>query len=750
MRKAPVSLPLSNLCLAFPDELIIDNFAGGGGTSEGLERAFGRPVDVAINHDPEALAMHALNHPYTRHICESVWNVDPIEITSNRPVALVWLSPDCRHFSKAKGATPVAKEIRGLAWVTLRWVLQCRPRAFMLENVEEFQTWGPLVEVRPGCFMPDPARRGETFSAFIGMLSTGIEPDHPALLEACEFLGVDPAGPEAKRMVEGLGYDLQSREVRACDHGAPTIRKRFFVIGRCDGQPIVWPSATHGPVHVDSRTDSALSNLKPYRTAADCIDFDRPARSVFGRPRPLVANTMRRVAKGLWRHVLNNPAPYIVGSNGAAADEDQPVVQSPFVGECANGSRDRTMAVDEPLRTQCAQTKRGHFSVVSPTLMPATPTVTASALAPFRGTAPSQMNGRSVTAPAPTVSSQGTHHGLMGARLVTAAPHITVFRTGTSGSAMDAPLPTVTANSFVKRPGGSAPLGVVAAHLVDAGHGEGSGGKRWSHGIRPADTPLNSVTASGSPSYVASAHLTHLTHHGERCGYSLNEPTRSVTAAHRGEQAIVTAFMEQAYGGFYDGDGRAVSTPISTVTSTGAQQRLVTAYLVKYYSEGGQWQDARAPLHTLPTKARMGLVQAVQIPVHDLDAEHLPSAKACADLLHEHLPEHFPQEADVILVWHADQWWVLADITLRMLAPRELYRAQSFPESYIIDEIPDPRVLFVNGQQVEGDPRDLPRIPLTGTAQVRMCGNSVCPIVAQALVAANFSHERQFGQRLVA
>lgn len=204
--------------------------------------------------------------------------------------------------------------------------------------------------------------------------------------------------------------------------------------------------------------------------------------------------------------------------------------------------------------------------------------------------------------------------------------------------------------------------------------------------------------------------------------------------------ALAIVCMEQANGGFYDGDGRAVDAPVSTITAAGSNQRLVAAYLVKYYSEGGQDSACNVPMHTLPTKARMGLVQAVKVPAALLDEQHAERARQCAELLHKHLPEHFPESAALVLLMHAGQAWVLVDITLRMLKPRELYRAQGFPEGYQITEIPDPARLFIDGQQ-SGHPLALPRIPLTATAQVRMCGNSVSPPVSEALVRANFAHE---------
>lgn len=298
-----------------PHELIIDNFAGGGGTSTGLEQAFGRSVDVAINHDPKALAMHRVNHPKTKHYCESVWDIDPIEATGNQPVGLVWLSPDCKHFSKAKGGKPVEKKIRGLAWVALRWAAKTRPRVIMLENVEEFKTWGTLGSDGRPC----PKGKGRTFKSFVNAL---------------------------KRQ----GYEVEWRELRACDYGSPTIRKRFFLIARRDGLPIKWPKPTHG--HPES-IQVQKGSLKPWRTAAECIDWSIECPSIFTRKRPLAQATLERIAGGLKRFVLDNPDPFIV--NGIA----------PVLTECANASNKRSMPIDEPLRTICAQIKGGHHALTS-------------------------------------------------------------------------------------------------------------------------------------------------------------------------------------------------------------------------------------------------------------------------------------------------------------------------------------------------------------------------------------------------
>lgn len=253
-------------------EIIVDNFAGGGGASTGIEMATGLSVDIAINHDPAAIAMHKANHPDTEHYCESVWEVDPQEAVKGRPVGLAWFSPDCKHFSKAKGGKPVNKEIRGLAWVAVRWAATVKPRVIMLENVEEFKTWGPVG--KDG--QPIKEKQGVTFKRFV-------------------------------RSLKKLGYEVDFRELRACDYGAPTIRKRFFMVARRDGRPIVWPEPTHG----DPRSLAvSVGKLKPWRTASEIIDWSIGTPSIFSRKKPLADNTMRRIARGIQKFVLDDPEPY--------------------------------------------------------------------------------------------------------------------------------------------------------------------------------------------------------------------------------------------------------------------------------------------------------------------------------------------------------------------------------------------------------------------------------------------------------
>lgn len=291
-------------------ELVVDNFAGGGGASTGMELALGYPVDIAVNHDADAIAMHKVNHPYTRHFQEDVFAIDPEQVTGGRAVGIAWFSPDCKHFSRAKGGKPVDKKIRGLSWVVLRWAMSSvAPRVIFMENVPEIKTWCPLIEI-DGQMRPDPAREGETFNGFVSMLTGGIEKDHPAFSEACEFLKIEPDSEEGDRLAAGLGYAVAWKELKACDYGAPTIRNRFYLIARRDGQPIVFPEPTHG------------KGRKPYRTAAECIDWSLPCPSIFGRKKELAENTLRRIARGLDKFVIKNPKPFIMQMNFENAPQD--------------------------------------------------------------------------------------------------------------------------------------------------------------------------------------------------------------------------------------------------------------------------------------------------------------------------------------------------------------------------------------------------------------------------------------------
>ncbi len=370
-------------------ELIIDNFAGGGGASTGIELALGVPVDIAINHDADAIAMHKANHPYTTHYQEDVFAIEPEKVTGGRPVGIAWFSPDCTHFSRARGGTPVEKKIRGLSWVIIKWAMsKSAPRCIFMENVPEIQTWCPLVEV-DGEMRPDATREGETFKGFISILTTGIEKEHPAFLECCEFLKISPDSEKVERLIKGLGYKVEYRELKACDYGTPTIRKRFYLIARNDGLPIVFPTPTHG------------KGKLPYRTAAECIDFSLPCPSIFGRKKDLAINTQKRIARGLDKFVIKNKTPFIMQVNYDNAPQD----------------------VKKPISTITAVNK--HY-LAKPTLSP-------YIMSNNTNNAP---HGAKV--PLPTVTT--------GVRNFVCSAYLSKYFSGKkqAGAAMDNPMPTVT------------------------------------------------------------------------------------------------------------------------------------------------------------------------------------------------------------------------------------------------------------------------------------------------------------------
>ncbi len=630
--------------------LIVDSFAGGGGASTGIEMALGRSPDIAINHLADALAMHQVNHPDTLHLSKNIWQVDPLDVIRahfgrGRPVGLAWFSPDCKHFSKAKGGRPVKRNIRDLAWVVVRWAKQVRPAVIILENVEEFQTWGPLVETGEGVWTPCPQRKGETF---------------------CQWVS------ELKR----LGYKVEFRELRACDYGAPTIRKRFFMIARRDGKPIVWPAPTHG---APSDPDVVAGRKAPWRTAAEIIDWSLPCPSIFDTAeeikakhgvraiRPLADATMRRIARGIVRYVLEAKKPFIV-----------PV---------AHAGDSRIHSIDEPVRTQTAHSRSDHALVA--------PVVTFA-----------QHGGanRPADAPLHTITASPKDQNAV------IAAHLTKFQTGSTGSDLDQPAPTITANSHVKRPGGAAPIGIVAAHLSrftqnGVGHGadepldtvmagapkfgvvaaflaQHNNDSRRIGGVNPgraADEPLATLTASGAQQQVVAAALTKF--YGSNLtggGGDLNDPAPTITTSGDkggGHEGVVAAHMTRQFG---QGVGQAADEPAATVTSGVNKSGLISAFLTKYYGEGLPNQGVDEPVHTVTTKPRHGLVTI------EIDG----------------------------------QTFAIADIGMRMLTPRERFRAQGFPDSYIIDRRPDGS-------------------PISATVQGSCCGNSVCPPLAAALVAAN-------------
>lgn len=391
------------------DAIIADNFAGGGGASSGIAAALGRDPDIAVNHDPEAIAMHRANHPETRHLIENVWQVDPVKACQGKPVALAWFSPDCKHHSKAKGGKPREQKIRGLAWVAVRWAAAVKPRVIALENVEEFKDWGPLDKDGH----PIAARKGQTFRAFV-------------------------------RKLERLGYVVEWRLLRACDYGAPTTRRRLFLVARCDGRRIVWPAPTHGP-----------GRAKPYRTAAECIDWSLPCPSIFDRERPLADKTMARIARGVRKFVLESARPFILPVNHG--------------GEGRNDNR--VHSIDEPLRTITSHGRGSHAIAV--------PYLVHRSNGERVGQAPRIYD---IQQPLGTIVAQGQKHALVAAFL---AKHYG----GVTGQQMELPVGTVTTVDHHS---------LVAAHLVRY-NGDRAGAER----VATLAEPLRTLDTSNRFGLVA-------------------------------------------------------------------------------------------------------------------------------------------------------------------------------------------------------------------------------------------------------
>lgn len=661
--------------------LIVDNFAGGGGASTGIEMAIGRSVDIAINHDPDAIAMHTINHPGTLHYCESVFDVDPVKATDGRPVDLVWFSPDCKHFSKAKGGKPVSREIRGLAWVAMRWAMRVRPRVIMLENVEEFKTWGPVIECpTTGKTMPCPDRKTETFKAFVAMLSTGVDADHPALQECADVLGlVDTA-----KLIRGLGYKVEWRELRACDYGAPTIRKRLFLVARCDGQPIVWPKPTHG---APDSVAVIAGQLLPYRTAAECIDWSIPCPSIFERKRPLAENTLRRIAKGIQRFVIDAAKPFIVKCNHTSnqtkydcfrgqslADPLQTITQTPGYavvnpiitplhstwfkcGACENVYQDkhedgcdcgeihnRREASRSEIEKVCENDSWNYNGI--------TPFITEHANASNQRNMPADEPLRTVCA-----EVKGGHFAVV-------APVIARQFGKSVGHPVTEPSGSITA-------GGGGKSQLVAAFLA-----KHFGGNYTGPGA-DIGQPAHTVTTVDHHA-LCLAFMTKF--RNGSVGFPLSEPVHTITAG--GEQkrlgtantqAVVTSHLVKLRGTCKD--GQPVTEPMPTITAGGNHAGEVRAFLLKYYGTniGHPLQD---PLQTVTTKHRFGLVMV-----------------------------------------HGEPYEIV-DIGMRMLEPHELFAAQGFPADYVIS-------VDQNGK------------PIPKAKQVARCGNAVPPPFAEALVRAN-------------
>lgn len=661
------------------DEIVVDFFCGGGGAGTGLEIGLGRAVNVAKNHSPQAISMHTVNHPGAQHFTTDVFEGDPDTECGGKAVGWFHMSPDCTHHSQAAGGQPRKREIRNLSWIGLKWGGKKRPRVISLENVKQILQWGRLIAKRDKATgrvvtleqVPHPTKKGKT--------TNRVAAPGEQVPVSNQFLVPDPKqrGRTWRRFVallEGMGYVVEWKVIRACDFGAPTSRERLFMIARCDGQSIVWPEPTHAK--------SPVKGQQKWKTAADCIDFSDLGKSIFGRKKDLAEATLRRVAKGMKKFVIDSPAPFIV-----------PI---------ANWSGESVQSAGEPLRTITSYPKGGAFSVVSPVIAPAThqgsdrindpldplPTVTCA-------------NRGELTLISPTLiqSGYGERPGQ--------EPRV---------PGVDQPLGTVVA--------GGVKHALASACIVQAGHGEGSGAnKRRSHGVNDICGPVGTVTASGggqsvstavmiqanggfntvhakdirdpmttvtntgSQQQLATAHLVHM--RGNCDARDLNDPLHTVSAGGQ-HHGLVSAFMERAFGGSV---GQGLEDPAPTITAGGggksslvsltlspeheAGALRVAAFLISYYgTENVSACDAPAP--TITTKDRLALV--------------------------------------TVMVQGAP--YVIVDICLRMLKPAELYKAQGFPADYIITHGADGK-------------------PFTITQQVHMCGNSVSPPPMAALARAN-------------
>ena len=706
---------------------------GGGGASTGIEMATGISVDIAINHDPEAIRMHKANHPNTKHYCESVWDVDPVKACNGKPVALAWFSPDCKHFSKAKGGKPKDKNIRGLAWVALRWAGRVRPRVIMLENVEEFKTWGPLNRGH----RPIKSKQGQTYRKFIHQL-------------------------------ERLGYEVQTKELVAADYGAPTIRKRFFMIARCDGEPIIWPEPTHAPS--DSEAVKA-GLLKPYVGAYTQLDFSLPCPSIFDTAeeikerygiravRPLAPKTMERIARGLKKFVIDNPEPFIIQCNhggerrpqdirepmptitgkhgfGIVEPKIAPIIDKAYGGNYqGNGSR-----VDEPLDTI---TTVDHNRLVEAKLTPYLGTNTTNhpggsceepihtittgnqqclispTLIQYHSeTTKDEVRGQRITDPIMTVDGSN-RYGLV-------TSYLSIFYGQSTGQNVKEPLRTITAGdghfgevrAFLERydiyesnrsnkranRAGNNPCEKRREVLEDSKQTVSPGrtssdrteenGSAFEIGVSGSGCMERRETVSDacSQSNVGTVCRRNTKGDGhqpqeweearQQLGKSGSGDTKSESnscsknGAQNLQQLSRRVFGEsqgiEGEGAFFFSD-RKKTGDISNSGISGGEFQAHT--LIKYYGQG-TGQDVKEPLDTIPTHDRFGLVT-----IHGVDYQ-------------------------------------IVDIGLRMLEPKELYGCQGFPDDYIID-------------------RDYTGKPYGRTEQVKRCGNAVCPPLPAALVRAN-------------
>ena len=546
------------------DEIVVDFFCGGGGAGTGLEMGLGRAVTVAKNHSPAAISMHTINHPHAKHFTTDVFEGDPDTECGGRAVGWFHMSPDCTHHSQAAGGQPRKREIRNLSWIGLKWAGMKRPRVISLENVKQILQWGPLVakrckstgrviklgggiaelgEVVPvneQFLVPDPKRRGQTWAVFVAEL-------------------------------QRLGYAVEWRVIKACDFGAPTSRERLFMIARCDGQPIVWPEPTHAK--------NPAKGQQKWRTAAECIDWTIPSKSIFGRKKDLAPATLRRVAKGMRKFVLDSASPFIV-----------PI---------ANWSGESVQSAAEPLRTVTSYPKGGAFSVVSPVMVAA-----AHGEGKPGGVQRWGAGSRSTGEPLATVTASGGHS--------IAAAHLVKFRFADEGKALGEPLPTITSGGNYKRPAGAAHAMGISTVFMAQMHGGFN-----TTAAKSMDDPMTTVTNTGSQQQLVTANLIHL--RGNCDARDLNDPLHTISSGgtHHG---LMTAFLERQFGASV---GQALDDPAPTITAGGggksslvelqlspeveAGALRVAAFLISYYGTENV-SGANEPAPTITTRDRLALV----------------------------------------------------------------------------------------------------------------------------------------------
>lgn len=663
------ALPLN----AQDEEINVDLFAGGGGASTGIEMGLGRPVHIAINHNPAAISMHQANHPGTLHLQTDVWEVDPLTVLAGRHIGWFHASPDCTHHSQAAGGQPRKKEIRDLSWVVIKWAGIGQPRIISLENVKQIRQWGPLIAKRckktgrvlrldgsvaaPGervprheqFLVPDPKRKGTTWRKFLACL-------------------------------EALGYVVDHRVLKACDFGAPTSRERLFLVARRDGNPIVWPAPTHAA--------KPAKGQKPYRTAAECIDWTVPSQSIFNRKKPLAEATLRRVHKGIVREVLEKKQPFIV--------------------PLTHQGGDRLHGVDDPCRTITAA-HRGELAVVAPQLVK------------FRF----DEGGLPLDQPLPTITSGGNCARPAGAAHAMGMAGASLIQVGYGEREGQQP----------RVPGMDKPMGTVVAggikHALASPILVGVGGRAGQTEPRAGDEPMYTITSKGD-SAVATAFLAQA-NGGFNTTHSkpLDDPMTTVTNT-GSQQQLVTANLVHLRGNC---DARAVDDPLHTVSAGGQHHAAVTAFLSRQFGASiGQGLEEPAPTITAGGGGKSALVE-----LH-LSPEAEEGALRCAAFLMKYFGKGegvigmeetvstltTKDRLALVTVWIGGDPYVIVDIHLRMLQPHELYAAQGFPPNYIITHGHDGR-------------------RFTKSEQVFMCGNSVSPPPMAAIARANdpWKEERQ-------